>query len=354
MLTSYCQVATDNYKRWGRKSVANKSHHAITVSVSGIQMDLRDVSFYVKKKQGFPSVTDLGVADIFLGGTGFSFKMKLSSADKSDKQNFFKVDKVDVDVKNFNIKLKQSKHKLLFALAKPIMLKVIRPALQKVLEKQIKDQFHQLDTLAYQVKVEADRAAQDVKDNPEEAQNIYQRYVNAAQKQLLQGKQKAQNAASDKKVNVAMTKQDSIFPNIHLPGGISSKATEYKELALKGNTWESPIFKLGSASTSSDIAAAPTVTRKDHSVTKGGVRGPQNIGNTDSATNQLNDPAAQSAGTNSNNVSGFTNQVDNAFSGEGTPVAALNGKTNGNGYTNGATNGKTTFGENNPVMTGRL
>jgi hypothetical protein len=58
-------------------------------------MDLRDVSYYVKRKQGFPSVTDIGVADIFLGGNGLSFKMKLSTAEKSDRQNFFKVDKVD-------------------------------------------------------------------------------------------------------------------------------------------------------------------------------------------------------------------------------------------------------------------
>jgi hypothetical protein len=86
----------DNYFRWGRKKVANKSHNSIEISVSGIQMDLRDVSYYVKRKQGFPSITDLGVADIFLGGSGLSFKMKLSTAEKSDRQNFFKVDKVNV------------------------------------------------------------------------------------------------------------------------------------------------------------------------------------------------------------------------------------------------------------------
>ena len=89
-------IFLDNYFRWGRKKVANKNHNSITLSVSGIQMDLRDVSYYVKRKQGFPSITDLGVADIFLGGSGLSFKMKLSTAEKSDRQNFFKVDKVDV------------------------------------------------------------------------------------------------------------------------------------------------------------------------------------------------------------------------------------------------------------------
>src|SRR6187402_1995738 len=88
----------DNYFRWGRKKVANKNQNSIQLSVSGIQMDLKDVSYYVKRKQGFPSITDTGIADIYLGGTGLSFKMKLSTADAKDKQNFFKVDKVDVDV----------------------------------------------------------------------------------------------------------------------------------------------------------------------------------------------------------------------------------------------------------------
>jgi hypothetical protein len=155
-------LAADNYFRWGRKNVANTNRNSISLSVSGIQMDLRDVAYYVKRKQGSPKITDQGLADIFLGGTGFSFKMKLSTADKSDRQNFFKVDKVDVDVKNFNIKLKQSRHKLLFGVAKPLMLKVLRPALQKALEKQIKDQVLQLDTLLWQVKQEADRAQQEV------------------------------------------------------------------------------------------------------------------------------------------------------------------------------------------------
>ena len=156
---------------------------------------------------------------------------------------------------------------------------------------------------------------------------------------------------ADKKVNMAMTKNDSIFPNIHLPGGISSKATEYKELALKGDGWESPIFKLGSASTSSNIPNVPEVTRKDHSVTDGGIRGPQNIGNTGSMSNRLNDPNAQAAGTtNGSGTAGFSNQVDQAFSQGGTPAAARNGATNG--HTNGKTNGSTTLGSNNPVLTG--
>jgi len=351
LMPNVLEIANDNYFKWGRKSASNKNSNSVMMSVSGIQMDLRDVAYYVKKKQGFPSVTDLGVADIFLGGSGFSFKLKLSTAEKSDRQNFFKVDKVDVDVKNFNIKLKQSKHKFLFALAKPLMLKVMRPALQKAIEKIIKDKFHEVDSLAYQIKQEVDRAQQEILDDPENAPNIYNRYYTAAQKKILEGQRKAEKAkerVKDTKVNAAVTKQDSIFPDIHLPGGISSKATEYKELAAKGEEWRSPIFKLGSASVSSDIPTATDISRKDHSVTEGGVRGKQNTGNTVPISGQLQDSTAQAQGQTANglasnaptngNTNGFSKEVEQAFTHDKTAAP---------------TNGNTTLGANNPVLAGR-
>lgn len=260
------EVASDNYFRWGRKKIASKNKTSMDIKVTGIQMDLRDVSFHVKRKQGFPSITDTGVANIKMGGDGFCFRLKMSTADEKDRQHFFKIDKVDVDVKHLQIKLVKSNHKILFGLFKPIMLKVLRPVIQKTAEKQLKDQFTQFDQLLYQIKQEADRALDQAREDPENAPNIYNRYVSAAQKQMLQGKKKAEAAVADKKVNMAVTKEDSIFPNIHLPGGISSKATEYRELARKGEKWESPVFSIGAASKSTNLPPAPHVTRKSHAV----------------------------------------------------------------------------------------
>ncbi|KAI0594858.1 hypothetical protein F4775DRAFT_572240 [Biscogniauxia sp. FL1348] len=258
------EIASDNYFRWGRKNISSKRKNSFDVKVTGIQMDLRDVSFYVKRKQGFPSITDTGLANIFLGGDGFSFRLKLSSADEKDTQNFFKIDKVDVEVKHLQIKLLKSNHKLLFGLFKPIMLKVLRPVIQKTAEKQIKEQFNQLDQMLYLVKQEADRALEEARSDPENVPNIYRRYLEASQRQVLKGKKKTEEVVSDKKVNMAVTQDDSIFPNIHLSGGISSKATEYKELAAKGDKWETPVFSIGTASKSSKLPAAPKVTRKSH------------------------------------------------------------------------------------------
>ena len=93
------------------------------------------------------------------------------------------------------------------------------------------------------------RQEQEAKANPdpEHVQNMYQNYAGAFQRELEKGKQKKDEVVADKQVNVAMTQQDSIFKNISLPGGISTKATEYKNLAEKGEKWESPVFSIGTA-----------------------------------------------------------------------------------------------------------
>jgi len=329
------EFGSDNYWRWGRKKIANKNKNKVMISVSGVQMDLRDVAFYVKKKQGFPSISDIGVADIFMGGEGLSFKIEAETADKKDRQNFFKINKVDVDIKNVNIKLKKSKHKFLFALAKPLILKALRPALQKAIEKQIKDSAHQLDGFLYEIKREADKAQADFEadPSPENAQNIYQRYASAVNQRIMQGKEKKaqlEERTKDTKVNMAVTKQDSIFPSVSLPGGISTKATEYKELANKGDKWESPVFSIGSAKETTNLPTAPKVTRKPHGTAAGysGKSGLVGAGS-DNTT----------SGYSSTNNAGFSNQVDQAF---------------GADKTNGVPNGNTTLGQQNPVYTGTV
>ncbi|KAL8731572.1 MAG: hypothetical protein Q9181_004246 [Wetmoreana brouardii] len=356
------EFGSDNYFRWGRKTETSKNKNKVMVSVSGVQMDLKDVSYYIHRKQGFPSIKDTGVMDIHMGGTGFSFKIAMETADKSDGQHFFKINTVKVDMKSLNIKLKQSKHKLLFNIFKPLLFGIVKPAISKVLEKLIKDQVHQLDGRAYAVHQEAERVARAAKNNPENAPNIYSRYVDAAKTTLTKNKEKAEAASADKKTNVAMTQHDSMFQNIKLPGGISTKATEYKNLAAKGDKWESPVFEIGSAPESTNLPKVTSVTRKPHNVSGGGVRGPQNVQSGQSTLGQ-----AEPANSNS---AGFSNQVNEAFGSGANQDYSLNksGGMNGGyqtgGYQTGGVpqgdytqgnvpqTGHTTLGANNPVLSG--
>ncbi|MCJ1263101.1 hypothetical protein MMC22_002971 [Lobaria immixta] len=375
------EFGSDNYFRWGRKTVTNKNKNKVMVSVSGVQMDLKDVSYYVNKKQGFPSIKDTGVMDIYMGGTGFSFKIAMETADKSDRQHFFKINSVTVDIKSLNIKLKQSKHKTLFNIIKPLLFAVVRPAIGKVLEKLIKDQVHELDSKAFAIHQEAERAANAAKNDPANAPNIYNRYVTAFQKKLTEGKQKTEETAADKKANVAVTQHDSIFPDIKLPGGISTKATEYKNLAAKGDKWESPVFGIGSASETTSLPKVTPVSRKSHNAASGSVRGPQNVESGQSTFGQAEprndtgygqtsgyDQSSYGQGTGygqntgygqSHGSSGFTNQVNQAFGDGGSQDYSLKndtGRVNG-GLADGNVSGVsqtsgTTLGRNNPVLSG--
>ncbi|EFY88531.1 hypothetical protein J3458_020272 [Metarhizium acridum] len=272
-MPNIAEVSSEHFFRWGRKKVANKHHNVVDVKISGVQMDLRDVNFHVNRKKGFPSLSDTGVLDILLPGNGLSFRMKVATAHKSDSQNIFKVEKVDVDFKGLKIKVKKSNHKLLFAIVKPLALKVLRAPIQKAVEKAIKDEFNKLDSLLWQIKKDADAAnTGDVEDKA----NFFKRYYDAAQKRYLEGKEKTKEVASDKKVNIAMTLQDSIFPEVKMAGGVSSKATEYKELSRKGDKWESPVFSIGSAKRSTDIPPAPKIENKIRPATNGRTNGHTN------------------------------------------------------------------------------
>jgi hypothetical protein len=191
-----------------------------------------------------------------------------------------------------------------------------------------------------------------VAEHPEEAPNVYSRYVKAAQKQLMQGKQKTAEVSAEKKVNVTITKDDSIFPDIKLPGGISTKATEYKHLGMSGNKWESPIFRLGTASTTSDLPSVPRITRKPHPVTGGGLREPQKVEKVEKVEKLEKPDTAQAAaiattaetegfakGLTPGDTSLFKKEVDKAFGKEEPSLTALD-------------TGHTTLGANNPVLTG--
>lgn len=310
------EFGSDNYWRWGRKSIRNKNKNKVLLAVSGVQLDLRDVAYYIKKKEGFPSITDKGLLDIYLGGTGLSFKVAMETADPKDQHNFFKINTVDVDIKNMQIKVKQSNHKLLFNLFKPLALRVLRPAIQKVVELQIRQNVSKLDKFLYDAKRRADAELEDLKQNPdpERAHNFYQRYSNAIQAKMTEGKAKAEEASKDKKVNVAVTKQDSIFKNVSLPGGISTKATEYKELAAKGDKWESPVFGIGSASASATLPRASEPKRKPHNATpatlnpKGGSAGGYSSG----AQNTSGYSSGLDGTTGTGNFSSATNSFGSA------------------------------------------
>jgi Protein of unknown function (DUF4449)/Family of unknown function (DUF5923) len=270
------EIQADTFWRFGRKKIYNKSTHRLSVHVSQIQCDLKDVAYWIKKKQGFPTITDQGVMDIFMGGHGLSFDMKLVTADSKDRNRFFKVENVNVKVQNLNVVLKKSNHKALFTFFKPLLMGVVKPAVAKATEIQIRRSFDQLDEQLWLVQKEYNKAKEAAKNQPpEETANMLSMYVQVIEKRITEIKEGAQKQAGVTKVirlsnppvnlyqvNVPNTKETSMFPNVHLESGISTKATKYRQMAREGEEWRCPIFDIGSANASTKISEPKKIARK--------------------------------------------------------------------------------------------
>lgn len=284
-----------------------------------------DISYYIKKKEGFPSITDTGVMDILLGGEGFGFKLAASTVHKKDAQHFFKIDSISVDVKNLDIKLKKSKHRFLFALVKPLLFRVVRPAVEKVLQSQIREAFKKADAFAFEVHTEAQRKKDAARTDEEKKKSIYAYYADVTRRKMTEKKEKAaQQPKRDTKTKMAMTEEDSMLKDIKLPGGISNKATEFKHLGEKGDRWTSPVFSIGTAPESTNVPKLGRIVRKPHTVAGramagGAIAGGAMAGGAvaDGATNGA--PAARTNGARTDGYadSGFKSQVNQAFQADG-------------------------------------
>jgi hypothetical protein len=196
------EVRADTFLRFGRGKIHNRSKQHFSVHVSQIQCDLRDVAYYIDKKKGFPPIKDTGVMDVFLGGQGLSFEMKLVTADEKDRNRIFKVENVKVKIRNLNVVLKRSDHKALFSFFKPLLMRVVKPAIAKAAETQIRKSFDQLDEQMWLVQNEFNKSIEAAKNQPpEESTNMFNMYFQAIQKRMTEiKKENAKEKISNIKV----------------------------------------------------------------------------------------------------------------------------------------------------------
>src|SRR5258708_6048379 len=67
------QCEAHNFFKFSPYDTITDDHsHRITLTMSQIQADMRDVAFYYHKKTGLPKMKDSGMADVLLGGEGLA------------------------------------------------------------------------------------------------------------------------------------------------------------------------------------------------------------------------------------------------------------------------------------------
>ena len=216
---------------------SDEGHHDFTLTLGHIQADLRDVAFYYRRKSGFPKMTDQGLADVLLGGTGLTITARLSSA--HDPTSVFAVKDVQVKVDTLKFAVRDSKHDALYKALAPLATNLIKKQLQRALGGAVQT------ALEY---VDGELAA--VRDQMAEAKASEEgNRLQVLKEQLAQKKEAAQGKTeeADKKTGqfkVVAQPGAELLPEHGHPDGWVKRAGERVAAAKTGEEWRSEAYNI--------------------------------------------------------------------------------------------------------------
>ncbi|KAM0789677.1 hypothetical protein ACM66B_006539 [Microbotryomycetes sp. NB124-2] len=148
--------------RKGYAAYATEFSTATTISFSGLRLQAKDISFYVHKKTGWVGLEDYGLLDVWIGhqgsDDGLDVTLTVENADEHDRESYFKLKKVDVDVSGFRIRLHDTGHPIRNFFVQPAVRGYLEKQFTAVLEEQIGAMFKQLDKQMYDLSLKASGA----------------------------------------------------------------------------------------------------------------------------------------------------------------------------------------------------
>ncbi|GAA5912574.1 uncharacterized protein JCM6883_005309, partial [Sporobolomyces salmoneus] len=149
----------------GYAAYASEGTVSTTLSFAGLRMAAKSISYYINKKSGWVGLEDSGLLDIYLGSEnpdaddGLDVTLVLENAEEQDRESFFKLKKVDVEIHGFEIGIRQSQHPIRNWLARGAVRSFMEIKIKEVLEEQIAHGFAQLDKTLYDLKLKSSGAA---------------------------------------------------------------------------------------------------------------------------------------------------------------------------------------------------
>ncbi|BGP41732.1 hypothetical protein JCM10449v2_005723 [Rhodotorula kratochvilovae] len=247
LLPNIFEIEARNYfKLSAFDNLGDVSKHAFWISFSQVQTDLKDVAFYIKKKTGFPRLTDSGYADVFLGGKGLSGKVQIESTGR--KHHAFKVVDVKLKIDKLKFAVRDSKHSTLINLLRPLATGLIKTAVTKAMEAAIRAALEQVDAQLSDISERLDDAKNQEGTNKIDAlkQSFADKKAEAQHK-----KQKAEELAPDGKFAVTLDPKDKLV-NWSAPDSTLDKiAQKQKQARATGSDdWRSPAFTIVGAGAS--------------------------------------------------------------------------------------------------------
>lgn len=205
--------------------------HEMTLRLFHIQMNLKDFSYYIRQKKGFPALKDVGKAEIYLG-RGVEIEVTLAASNK-DKSKLYHVQNIDVAIKDIDVKLIESRHKMLFLFAKPLLVGAIKKATSRAISEKMRqildfgaDEFSEMKSIIK-------RRQKEFKHQPEEnTPSTTSLYLRALSDRL---KYHRENPSQPK---------ERQLKDVDLPGKSSDIAAYWESQAETGEGWRSEVFTL--------------------------------------------------------------------------------------------------------------
>ncbi|KAI0819333.1 hypothetical protein BC628DRAFT_1498440 [Trametes gibbosa] len=221
----------------GYKNIKDEFHHEFTLTLGQVQADMRDVAFYFRKKTGTPKLTDSGLADILLGGSGLTVTVHLVSADK-DRSSVFHVKDVATSIHTLKFAVRDSKHDTLYKLLAPLASGLVKKQLQKAVAAAVRTALEYVDGQLVAVRDQVAQARAGGEDGAPR---------DALREQLAARKEQAARAKANKDARGAQFKVvsrpgDELLPHAGHPDGWVNRAQEHVDAAGTGEEWRSEAY----------------------------------------------------------------------------------------------------------------
>lgn len=238
-------------------NLGDVSKHSFWISFSQVQCDLKDVAFYIKKKTGFPKISDSGYADVFLGGKGLSGKVHLESTGRRD--HAFKVVEVKIKIDKLKFAVRDAKHSFLINTLRPLATGLIKGALTKAIEAAIRSGLEQVDMQVADIRERLDEAKQ--QEGTSKLDSLKASF-NQKKAEGERKKAKAEEAAPSGRFSLTL-EPDQKLVNWSARDSMVEKIGSHQETAKKtgAKEWESESFTLaGPRNATQSSATANTTT----------------------------------------------------------------------------------------------
>ncbi|EMD37684.1 hypothetical protein CERSUDRAFT_105609 [Gelatoporia subvermispora B] len=221
------------------KNIGDEQHHEVTLTFSQIHADMRDMAFYYRKKTGMPKMTDSGIADVLLGGTGMTVTAHIASATR-DRSSVFHVKDVNVKVDSLKFSIRDSKHDTLYKALGPLATGLIKKQLQKAIGQAVTTALEYVDGQLVSVRDQMAEAKQ--RDDTNRAQVLKEQLFDRqkAQAEHVKGKADERNA----QFKVVTQPGHELLPDKGHPEGWVKKTAAQQQVASSGSEWRSDAFNI--------------------------------------------------------------------------------------------------------------